>query len=79
MQHIFVILLSFHSFSYAADIQRITYASWNKPDVELLYVLPEVINLDTKVLFIIHGGSRGAERYLKYWINYKIDKKLILL
>ena len=79
MQHILVILLSFHSFSYAADIQRITYASWNQPDVELLYVLPEVINLDTKVLFIIHGGSRGAERYLKYWINDTRDKNVILV
>jgi hypothetical protein len=76
---ILVILISFCSFSFSSEIQRVTYASWNKPDVELLYLLPKTLDKDTTILFIIHGGSRGAERYLKYWIADSRDKNVILV
>ena len=55
------------------------YASWDKPDVELFYKLPKEINPDTKVLFIIHGGSRDAEKYLSYWLDHAKDKNVILI
>ena len=52
---------------------------WDKPDVDLLYVLPEQINSDTRILFIMHGGSRDAERYITYWLDAAKDKNVILV
>ena len=64
---------------FANDIKIVTYAAWNKPDVDLLYVLPKEINSDTKVLFVIHGASRNAEFYLEQWIESSKDKNIILV
>ena len=63
----FLILVFFSFETYSKDINKVTYASWDKPDVELLYTLPKVINKNTKVIFIIHGSSRDAKRYLNAW------------
>ena len=35
----------------SADVKKVIYASWEKSDVELWYVLPKEINEHTKVLF----------------------------
>jgi hypothetical protein len=56
------------------SVDKVTYASWNKPDVEILYVLPKEVNENTKVLFIIHGYSRDVEKYLNQWIEPSKDK-----
>ena len=61
------------------DIKKVTYASWDKPDVELWYSLPKEINKDTKVLFIVHGASRDVERYLKAWLEEAKNKNVILV
>ncbi len=61
IKYIFLSVIFYSSFSYS-DIQKVTYASWDKPDVELLYVLPKTV-YKTKVLFIIHGGGRNVDLY----------------
>ena len=71
--------LLFTPYGLGNEVKSITFASWSKPDVELFYVLPKEINKDTKVLFIIHGNSRGAERYLKLWISSSKNKNVILV
>jgi pimeloyl-ACP methyl ester carboxylesterase len=38
------------------------------------YHLPEIINNETKVLFVIHGNSRNADNYLNTWIKLAKDK-----
>ena len=63
----------------ASEINSLIYASWNKPDVELLYKLPEIINNDTKVLFIIHGGYRDPKRYIQPWLEKTNNKNVILI
>jgi hypothetical protein len=64
---------------YANDINKVTYAYWDKPDVELFYALPKVLNKNTKVLFIIHGSSRDARRYLNAWQEDSKNKNVILV
>ena len=64
---------------YSSDIQKVTYAGWNNPDVELFYKLPNSINDDTEILFIIHGASRNVERYLEAWLEDSKNKNVILV
>ena len=74
------ILFFFFSSEIASDkVQRILYASWDKPDVEILYRLPKEINENTKVIFIIHGNSRDVERYINLWLEPSKDKNVILV
>ena len=75
----FALIISLSIFTKSSEVQKLTYASWNKPDVELFYKLPKEINSDTKVLFLIHGGSRDAEKYLSYWIDLAENKNVILI
>ncbi len=70
------LLFSLESFS---SNHQVTFAFWNKPDVNLFYSLPAEIDKTTKVLFIIHGGSRNAEEYLEAWKKYAIGKNIILV
>ena len=73
------LFLFFATELYSDAINKVIYASWDKPDVELLYSLPKEINENTKVLFIIHGNSRDAERSLKQWKDISINKNIILI
>ena len=75
----FIYIFSISCFIQSSQIQKATYALWDKPDVELLYVLPEQINSDTRILFIMHGGSRDAERYISYWLDPAKGKNVILV
>ena len=83
MRHIKIYLYIFIFFIpkdvNASEIQETIFASWNKSDVNLFYTLPDVINEETKVLFIIHGGSRNAYDYLKIWIELSKNKNIILV
>ena len=73
---IYILFIFFSSEIISDNIKKVLYASWDKPDVEILYKLPKEINEHTKVVFIIHGNSRDVERFLK--INQIILKILYL-
>ena len=75
----FIFIFSISCFIQSSQIEKATYALWDNPDVDLLYVLPEQINSDTRILFIMHGGSRDAERYISYWLDAAKDKNVILV
>ena len=62
----------------SSEIKQVTFAYWDKPDVEVFYITPEEINEDTKVIFVIHGNSRNAEDYLGAWIPYVLNKNVIV-
>ena len=76
---IYIFLVIFAYDLHAISINKVTYALWDKPDVEILYTLPKEINENTKVLFIIHGASRDVEKYLNQWIEKPQDKNVILV
>ena len=65
--------------SFSSDYSVVRYSAWEKADVDLLYVLPAEVNTETKVLFIIHGASRDADRYLSMWLDAAKDKNVILV
>ena len=59
---------------FPAKLDKFTYNVWNKPDLDVYYHLPKIINDETKVLFVIHGNSRNADNYLNTWIKLAKDK-----
>ena len=76
--YIFIVLLM-PLYAHSSTINKVTYAAWEKADVDLLYVLPSKVNSQTKILFVIHGASRDADRYLSMWLKEAKDKNVILV
>ena len=71
----FLLLISF-GFS-GREIHQSTFIYADKPDIEVFYSLPEEVNDETMVLFIIHGASRTAEGYLEDFLPQIQEKNLI--
>ena len=71
----FFLLLSFYS--SGKEIYQSTFIYSNKPDIEVFYSLPEEVNDETMILFIIHGASRDAKGYLKDFFPHIQGKNLI--
>ena len=69
IKKLLIIFLISSQFLSARNIQETTFAYWSKPDVKVYYSAPTNITENTKIIFIIHGGSRGADSYLKDWIT----------
>ena len=60
-----LIMLSLSTFG--SNLEKFTFDNWTKPDLGIFYHLPETVDENTKILFIIHGNSRNADDYLKVW------------
>ena len=78
--NIFILLfiLSFTTNLFAAKLDKFTFTSWNKPDLDVFYHLPKTIDNDTKVLFVVHGNTRNADDYLNSWIRLTKDKNIAI-
>ena len=72
-----VLILSFEL--SARQIQKITFSYWEKPDIDIFYSSPKSINANTKLLFLMHGGSRAAEKYINDWISFSKDRNVVLV
>lgn len=72
-----VLILSFEL--SARQIQKITFSYWEKPDINIFYSSPKSINANTKLLFLMHGGSRAAEKYINDWISFSKDRNVVLV
>ena len=70
-----ITVFSFNTYSY--EINKVTYASWDKPDVDLYYVLPKQVDQNTKVIFVIHGSSRDVKKYISPWLESIESKNII--
>tara|TARA_A100000164_G_scaffold382151_1_gene439083 strand:+ start:6918 stop:7727 length:810 start_codon:yes stop_codon:yes gene_type:complete len=67
------------SFSiYGSSLDKFTFQNWSKPNLDVFYHLPDVIDENTKILFIVHGNSRNADDYLKVWIKLSEGKNVAL-
>ena len=66
---ILIFIFSITTNLYAARLDKFTFTSWNKPDLDVFYHLPNTIDNNTKILFVIHGNSRNADDYLNTWIK----------
>lgn len=76
---VLIISIAFFQSLAAFETKNTTFAVWNNSDVELFYTLPEEINNQTQVLFIIHGGARDSEKYLDIWKKFTEHKNIILV
>ena len=75
---ILLFILSFTTNLFAAKLDKFTFTSWNKPDLDVFYHLPKTIDNDTKVLFVVHGNTRNADDYLNSWIRLTKDKNIAI-
>ena len=71
-----LIMLSLSTFG--SSLEKFTFDNWTKPDLDIFYHLPETVDENTKILFIIHGNSRNADDYLKVWRNLTEDENVAL-
>ena len=75
---ILLFILSFTTNLFAAKLDKFTFTSWKKPDLDVFYHLPKTIDNDTKVLFVVHGNTRNADDYLNSWIRLTKDKNIAI-
>ena len=71
-----LIMLSLSTFG--SSLEKFTFDNWTKPDLDIFYHLPETVDENTKILFIIHGNSRNADDYLKVWRKLTEDENVAL-
>ena len=80
MKHLFLCSLIFFSFEiFARHIDEVTFSYWNKPDSKIYYSVPESIDEKTKIIFIMHGASRNAEKYINDWLPLAQNRNVVLI
>ena len=80
MKHFFLYSLIFLSFElFARQIDEATFSYWNKPDSKIYYSVPESIDENTKIIFIMHGASRTAEKYINDWLPLVQNRNVVLI
>ena len=72
-----ILFLSFISLNLATN-RRNNFSYWDKPDSQIYYSIPESIDENTKIIFIMHGASRGAEKYLNDWLPLVKNRNAVL-
>mgnify|MGYP001235253962 FL=1 len=77
---VFIFLLfTLTSYLNSSEIKQTTFAYWDKPDVKIFYLTPKKIDINTQILFVIHGNNRNAEDYISAWIPFIENKNIILV
>ena len=54
--------------NYKKELENEEYMIWNKPDSKIYFSIPDSIDTNTKIIFIMHGASRSAKKYLNDWL-----------
>jgi poly(3-hydroxybutyrate) depolymerase len=55
------------------------FTAWQGPALRVHYSLPEAADRQTQILFVMHGRSRDADRYLREWRDIARGERLLLL
>ena len=63
----------------ARQIEETTFTYWNKPDAKIFYSVPDLIDEDTVIIFIMHGASRSAEKYINDWLPLAEKRNVVLI
>lgn len=53
----------------AAGAGRFVFTGWDGPDLPVFYQLPDQVDADTPVVFVMHGVNRDADRYRDEWAD----------
>ena len=75
----FIACLIFCQSIMARDIQETTYSYWTNPDIQIYYSAPPTISEKTKIMFIIHGASRKADKSLNDWLPLVEGRDVIII
>lgn len=51
----------------ASTAGRFVFSGWEGPDLPVYYQLPDRVERDTPVVFVMHGVNRDADRYRDEW------------
>ncbi len=51
----------------ASTAGRFVFTGWDGPDLPVYYQLPDRVEPDTPVVFVMHGVNRDADRYRDEW------------
>lgn len=81
MKQSFIFLYTSIIFSlsiFGSALEKFTFDNWGKPDLDVFYHLPDTIDENTNILFIIHGNSRNPDDYLKTWKKLTKAKNVAL-
>ncbi|MCL9999276.1 MAG: hypothetical protein NBV68_07835 [Erythrobacter sp.] len=46
---------------------RFVFTGWDGPPLPVFYQLPETVTADTRIVFVMHGVNRDADRYRDEW------------
>jgi pimeloyl-ACP methyl ester carboxylesterase len=80
MKNLFLCSLIFLTYElFARQIDEATFSYWNKPDSKIYYSAPESIDENTKIIFIMHGASRNAEKYINDWLPLAQNRNVVLI
>ena len=77
-----ILLFIFIAFSFelcARQIEEITFSYWDKPDSTVYFSTPESIDENTKIIFVMHGASRTARKYLNDWLPLAKNRNVVLI
>lgn len=62
------------------EIQQSQFSDWSGPAIPIWTFIPKNIDLHTaSIIFVMHGGSRNADEYIKEWKKIAIDNGLIVI
>ena len=64
---------------FARQIEETTFSYWNKPDSKIDFSIPDSIDTNTKIIFIMHGASRSAKKYLNDWLPLAKNRNVVLI
>ena len=77
-----ILLFIFIAFSFelcARQIEEITFSYWDKPDSTVYFSTPESIDENTTIIFVMHGASRTARKYLNDWLPLAENRNVVLI
>ena len=77
-----ILLFIFISLSFqlcARQIEEITFSYWDKPDSTVYFSTPKSIDENTKIIFVMHGASRTARKYLNDWLPLAKNRNVVLI
>ena len=80
MKILLISLILIFTFELSArQTKELTFSYWNKPDINIFYSTPQSIDQNTRILFLIHSGTRTADQYINDWIAIAKDRNVVLV
>ena len=76
----FVLLfLCVTAFAESGERSEFEFANWAGKPIKVLVFVPDKSTENTPIVFVMHGASRTAERYLNDWVPQAEDHNLVIV